>query len=411
MSTVLQLREHREVEYRLSQEQVAVIQKSFKDEVVLTPTLIKDHYILRAGSHVGFLQLPGGLTLVIEPKIPIDTIFFLLTFVYDPTKEIFRQEEQRYTTIDGLFEYVVEVFTHQVEDLIARGILRNYQVRHDDLLAIRGKLQIMETLRRRPVIRDRHWCSFSHFTPDVPENVILRATVHMLKFHAYRAADLPSRLRRLERALAEVALDPEPLDLFDLLEFHRLNEHYRPTLSLACLLLEHITFTGAVGRQAFLSFLIDMDWLFEKVIEAFLQRWSPMGLQAVGQRQYALDRGAHVKVRPDVILLRGRKPVFALDAKYKLDPNRADIYQILAYCHALGIQEAALAYPYTEKVPVGRLSIREPGNVGIHYVPIDLSGTPEEIEVKGKAFAERIGQLIHYAYSREDQSVTYAVKA
>lgn len=406
MSQVLQLREHREVEYKLSQEQVAAIQKSFKDEIRLTPTLNKDHYILRSGSDVGFLQLPGDLTLIIEPKIPIDTIFFLLTFVYDPTKDIFRQEEQRYTTTEGLFEYVVEVFTHQVEDLVARGILRHYQARRDDLLAIRGKLQIMETLRRRPVIRDRHWCSFSHFTPDVSENIILRSTVHILKFHAYRAADLPSRLRRLERALAEVAFGLEPLGLFDQLEFHRLNEHYRPTLSLARLLLEHITFSGAEGQRAFLSFLIDMDWLFEKVIEAFLKRWRPVrGLQTIGQKKYPLDKAKYVKVKPDITLFKGRTPVFVLDAKYKLDPDQTDIYQILAYCHALGIQEAALVYPVSEKVPVGRLSIREPGNVCIHYVPIDLSGSPEEIEVKGKEFSERIGQLI--PYHETEQAIAY----
>lgn len=396
MRETLVIREHNEREYDLSQDQVAVLEADFSKEVQLTPMRDPKRFLIRVSSSVGFIQLPGDLTLAIRSKIPAESILYLLMLVYDPDKKIFRPEEQHFSTFEGIFEFVVQEFVRHVEDLIAGGILRNYQQKEDDLIMIRGKLQITETLRRHPAVRDRHWCQYSRLTPDICENKIIKSTILQLKNYSYQRLDLRSRIRRLERAFIDVAQEIDSLDLFDDLEYHRLNDHYRPALGLARILLENITFSGSVGSESFLSFLINMDWLFEKVIETYLKRWKHAELKVVGQRKESLDHGSQVKVKPDVTLLRGRSPVFAVDAKYKLDPDQKDIYQILAYCHALGIGEAALAYPMSENMPQGKLFIREPGNVGISYVPIDLSGAPQEIEANAEIFINRISQLIPY---------------
>lgn len=413
MGRIITLREHREIYTALSEGQVSHVEASLAGKVEVLPTAERGQVILRSSSHVGFAQLPDDCTLVIEPKIPIATLLFLLALVYDPSSAFFRDEPARFTTVSGMFEFVVHLFAVHVEDLIARGILRGYQDRREDLQAIRGRLLIAETIQRRPVLRDRHWCRFSHFTEDVPENIILNSTIHMLHKYVYADNSLPRRLRHISRSLPEVSLSSDPLELLAALTYHRLNEHYRPALMLAYLLLKHLTFSGATGEEPFLAFMIDMDWLFKRVVGALLRRQSGL-LHAKVREQvtsFCLDFGKEVKVRPDVVLQRGRQPIFVLDVKYKLDPDRADVYQVLAYCHALGLEEAALVYPQGELAPSRSLIIREPGNVRIHYLGLDLSGGPEDILAAGEELAERVGNLIRYSYGVEDRRVKYSLRS
>jgi 5-methylcytosine-specific restriction enzyme subunit McrC len=315
--------------------------------------------------------------------------------VYDPSKEFFRPEQQEFTTSEGLFEFVVEVFTGYVEDIVARGILRGYRPRQEDLRAIRGRLLIAETVHRRPALRDRHWCGFSHFTAEIEENTVLRSTAHLLRAYPYRAKALAGRLRRIGRVMADVSVSPAPLLLYESIEFHRLNEHYRAALILARLLLENMTFTGKAGEETFLSFLIDMNWLFERVVGMLVkQQAGALGVSVSEQHRCYLDLGKQVQTKPDIVLLREHEPVFVLDAKYKLDPDRADVYQVLAYAHALGIERVALVHPLGEELPRRRLRIKEPGAVEVRYLPVDLSGDLDAIERSGEKLAAEVETLL-----------------
>lgn len=61
-------------------------------------------------------------------------------------------------------------------------------------------------------------------------------------------------------------------------------------------------------------------------------------------------------------------------------------------------EAAALVYPQGEIAPSRKLVIREPGNVRIHYLGLDLSGGPTDILAAGEQLAERVSHLIRYAY-------------
>lgn len=391
----ISLEEHQMREVSFSPTEVALLRRELKDAVDVWPTDEPGRYILKAGSHVGFVALPGGRTLIIRPKVLIDTLFALLAAVYDPARDVFRQERQGYTTVESLFEFVVRIFAAQVEDLIARGILRSYRPVVDDPVALRGRLLFAETLRRRPVLRDRHWCTYNCFTPDVAENRILRWTAFCVQPYPYRERSLPGRLRRIGLALAQVSLDPEARRLFDQLSFHRLNDPYRPALMLARLLLDNLTFSGTAGNEPFLAFLVDMNWLFERYVEVVLQRAARQwGVQVVGQKWHPLDAERSVWVRPDVTMQRRGVPLLVLDAKYKLTEAQGDIYQMLAYCHALGLEEGVLVYPAHETAPNSVIRVRGPGNVRVRCLPLDLRGGPTELERRGWELALAIRPLV-----------------
>jgi 5-methylcytosine-specific restriction enzyme subunit McrC len=327
-----------------------------------------------ANSHVGVIPLIEGRTLIIEPKVSIKALFAILDAIYDPKLDFFRSEPQSYTDIEGLFEFAVSIFAKHVEYLIAHGILRGYRSKREDIAAIRGRLLIIENLHHHPGQHDRHWCSFSHFTPDLPENRILRWTAFCLQHITYKDRTLMPRLHRINLALSNVKLDSESRELFERIQFHRLNERYQPVLALARLLLDHLTFSGKVGNEPFLAYLIDMDKLFERYLGFLLTRaanqWE---LQIKEQQEIALDTAHRITIIPDIVLSKKGCNLLVIDAKYKLEADQKDIYQMIAYCHALGVNQAILVHPANEIAPRGKLAIKGPGNIRISYlVPFPL---------------------------------------
>ena len=106
------LQEHRQLEVNLSNIEVETIRKYFPKQLDVWPTLEPGRYLVKAHSCAGMIVLPTAKTIFIYPKIPIQTLFALLSRVYDPNKEIFGDQPQPYTTVSELFEFIVSFFAN-----------------------------------------------------------------------------------------------------------------------------------------------------------------------------------------------------------------------------------------------------------------------------------------------------------
>ncbi len=80
------------------------------------------------------------------------------------------------------------------------------------------------------------------------------------------------------------------------------------------------------------------------------KRGMRMNREMSSQLQYAtfLDEAENVPVKPDFVWTYGGLPRVVVDAKYKSEkPSgfpQADLYQMLAYCTVLGLNEGHLVY-------------------------------------------------------------------
>lgn len=390
METLI-LREHEQRVIDLSGIEVDTLRRYFTKQFEIWPSLEPNKYVVRAQSYAGVIVLPSGRTIFIEPKIQIQTLFALLARVYDPNKEIFFDQPFPYTTISELFEFIVSFFASHAEDLIARGLLRGYQTQIEDSQAIRGRLLIAETIHHHPGLYDVHWCSYRHFTPDIPENRILLWTTFISRAWNFSDLGLTGRLYRVQRILADVHLDPHARLLVDRLEFHRLNESYQPAITLARLILDHLSFTGTQGTEPFLAYLIDMDVLFQQYLTIVLQQEvTKTGFWVREEETHPLDLGGQIIIRPDLLLYKGENPLLVVDAKYKLSAAQEDLYQMLAYCHALGLNRAILVHPSSETAPTGSVMMRGPGDICVEYMSISLSGGPQQLNDHAAQLVDRI---------------------
>lgn len=394
MSEII-LREHESNEVNLSITDVDLLRKSFSTQLEVWPTTEPGKYLIKAKSYVGIIILPSGQKIIIEPKIPVQTLFAILARVYDPEKEYFQDLVHPFTTINDLFEFIVSFFCAHTEDLIKRGLLRGYQSHTEDLQMIRGRLLILETLHRSPGVYDSHWCSFRNFTPDIKENRVLLWTAYVLHTWDFSDPILFNRIHRIQQAMAHVLLDPDARLLLDGMEFHRLNDTYKPALTLARLILDHLAFTGITGNEPFKAYLINMNTLFQDYLAVVIDQ----GLESKGFRvktteQHKLDKHNKVNIEPDILIYDKVNPVLVVDAKYKLNKAEDDLYQMLAYCHTLDLPQGILIHPESETAPAGSIEIRGAGEILVDYLSLDLNGTPEQLKENAAILVEKIKEYL-----------------
>jgi 5-methylcytosine-specific restriction enzyme subunit McrC len=130
----------------------------------------------------------------------------------------------------------------------------------------------------------------------------------------------------------------------------RLNEHYKPALALAELVLRNLSLSEETGELSSSTFVFDMNRVFEDfVTAAFTAAMRKHGGTVRAQvGEYSLDRGGRLRLRPDIGWWDGDRCLAVLDAKYKaIDDGllrHDDAYQMLAYCTTYSLDRGYLVY-------------------------------------------------------------------
>ncbi|MFD8323611.1 McrC family protein [Kitasatospora purpeofusca] len=365
------------------------------------------HWRLRAGSLVGAVRVPvpgtgRALTVRVAPKTPVRRLFFLLGFSLDPAKA---WRQGRDGTVDaGTHEDVLPALAHaverQIDAALRQGVLQGYRRTEESALVVRGRIREAEQIRRHFGRTPPVEITYDAYTADIPENRILRAAAETL----LRLPGVPGPVRRRLAHQRVRLVDAEPLVRGHALPAwapSRLNARYQPALRLAEALLAGTTPEHRPGELRLDGFLFDMNALFEDFVTGALREAvREHGLSARLQDRHHLDTARLVRLRPDLVVYAadGRTPVAVVDAKYKTEksgkhPNE-DLYQMLAYCTALGLDEGHLVYA------AGRTDSRAhevrgtPGPTGrgitLHQHALELDADPADLLADFRTLAARL---------------------
>lgn len=143
------------------------------------------------------------------------------------------------------------------------------------------------------------------------------------------------------------------------------------------------------------GFLFDMNGVYEDfVCTALREAMRDYGGRSVLQaRDIHMDEGESIRLRPDFVWYgESGTPMIVADAKYKARKRRGfpneDLYQLLAYCTALGLPEGHLVYA-KGNAPHTSHHVRHAGTV-LHQHAIDLDQRPARLLAEIDALARRM---------------------
>ncbi len=378
----------------LTREQAEALREGFGEYITVRPAWEPGRYELTAKQYVGIIVLEN-VRINIKPKVPVDNLFYMLTYAYDLPE--FWREEAGLEASEDLFEFIVAIFVSRVGDLVRRGLYRNYITYDEEHTFLRGRLLMAEHLRRNAVQPQRFSQRIHEYTADILENQILRFTLDWLSRLNYRRFEqLRQRLRRTLSAFGEVSFIPIRPEMCDQVSYTRLNDAYRWPISLARLLLQHLSLEGRLGEVPFAAFLFDMNKVFERFVARYLEDYFATHrpeCQVKSQCSIKLDDERKESGIPDIILQKNGQRCLVLDTKYKGfngAPEEADRNQMFMYCHALGLSHGILIYPNDQPISYRR----QFQHVTLSARALSLAGSLDEFEQSCKDFAEELAQVI-----------------
>lgn len=297
------------------------------------------------GTQIGVVSV-AGLQVVIEPKIDINRLVFLMGYARRP--DFWRDDRVLLDADADLPEALADAFVRLARRALEQGLLKGYMTVDETLAVLRGRVREADQLRRRWGRSIPLEVRYDEFTVDIAENQVLLAAVERLLRMPRVGVRHRAGLQRLRLQLADVTalgrggVRPSWTP-------SRLNARYVPALELAELVLAGRSFEQRVGDLVVSGYLFNMATIFEDFVTVALQEAvRPFGGRSWLQFRTHLDEAETVPVRPDFVWSYAGVPRVVVDAKYKAEkPSgfpQADLYQLLAYCTVLGLPVGHLVY-------------------------------------------------------------------
>ncbi|MFD5001952.1 McrC family protein [Streptomyces mutabilis] len=338
---------------------------------------------LRAGSKVGAVNItvPGArkpFTVRVAPKVPIARLFFLLGYSLD-ANGAWRDNEVDVAEHRDLVPALAHALERQTDRALRQGLLQGYRTTEEGSLVVRGRIREAEQIRRRFGAMLPVEVTYDEFTTDIAENRILRTAVERMLWLPGVPRDVRRRLLHQRARLADVTpvVRGQRMPRW---QPTRLNTRYHNVLRLAQVLLDGASAEHAPGGLQIDGFLFDMNRLFEDFVSVALREaLRDSGRTARLQDSHHLDEASAIRMRPDFVLYGpDGVPCAVADAKYKAERRGgypdADLYQMLAYCTALGLEEGHLVYAKGNASHASH-RVRHAGIV-IHQHALDLDQEP-----------------------------------
>lgn len=350
MKKIIQIKEYEQTDQPLlfSAYERNLILKRCKTKLNIIRPLEGEGYLISASSYVGVFNV-DHFQIRVEPKVPLVNVFQMLCYAYELA--FFDKEQTEYNSIQELFEYLIQIFQKKILRLAKEGLFSNYLQQHESLKFLRGKIDIPLQLRKLWK-KETLPCEFCEYSPDILENQIIISTLDKLLTMHYTNPEIRQNLEITKRYYSEINLKRLTLNDFLNVQYHVLNQHYKPIHQFCRMIYELIGIHENQGDIHFNAYSVDMNILFERYIGRLLKE-NLKDFQVDLQKGFYLDEEMELRGKPDIIIYDADLPVLVLDTKYKIDDkvNMQDIHQMNHYMNRLGVNGVLLypAYQLMEK--------------------------------------------------------------
>ncbi len=303
--------------------------------------------------HAGVLGLPSGDLLDIQPKAPCNVLHYL-AYVGRIDEELLHGNDVSVTTGESFVEVVARLFLAELDQVLKRGLRKEYNERQSTEKHLRGQLDIQRQLQRQGTTGTKFECRFDEITHETVENKLLLDAIHRLRTLVTESG-LSSDLNRY-RGRLEQRIDHErmTIDDFEAVSITRLNDYYEDIIELAELVFRQVFIEDLSGLEhQFSSLLINMEQTFESLVYEGVRsvvdndRYDVRN-DSIGYLLTDGDERGHLQMEPDFYIRErdSQDIVFVGDAKWKVEqsPAREDLYQIGSYQAKFGTP-GLLVYP------------------------------------------------------------------
>lgn len=274
--------------------------------------------------------------------IPIRNVYYMLSYAFQSLNEQGYKNiatEQFNNTAELMAAILVKGITVQIK----RGLGKEYIPQTEALSALRGKIDIAESVRKQTMLRKQIICNYDEFSVNGTMNRIIKSTVDLL----LRSDISKTRKKELKKLMVYFD-DVELIDLYKVnwnIRYNRNNQTYRLLISICYLVVKGLLHTNSDGSIKLMDFLDEqrMCQLYEKFILEYYRKEYPQITTNASQIPWQLDDDVSIMlpVMQTDIMLSHKEKVLIIDAKYYAHTlqsqfatntlHSSNLYQIFTY--------------------------------------------------------------------------------
>ncbi len=351
---------------------------------------------LRLDNYVGVIETPCGTRIEILPKHADDhagivqlreLLVRMVTRAFDlPTRDMGPASLRLFDCSPS--EWLMRRFLDLLDRLVKRGVRFEYERLEEGSRFLRGQLDIGRQLRQPP--ERQHIFQIRHdvFSPDTPENRLLKTAVERVR-QATRRSDNWRLAHELSVILEVIPSSRNTERDFRHWRRDRLMAHYDDVRRWCELLLRHEMPLTQAGEWEGISLLFPMEKLYERYVATCLERrLAPRArlTRQAGSERLCRHLGQEWFLLSPDMLLTADDLRFVLDTKWKrIDSalangrdkyglSQTDFYQLYAYGqrYLRGRGELYLIYPRTKSFSKPLPPFEFSDSMRLWVVPFDL---------------------------------------
>lgn len=211
-----------------------------------------------------------------------------------------------------------EILLLGMKSQIKRGIERGYVEHTKDIVGVRGRIDIAETLKGNAYTSNKLVCEFDEYTADTSMNRIVKATLRLLSL-----SDIPKHRKKEIRSIMSYLTEVNEINLHDAdwgFRYNRNNQTYRLLMGICELIYKGMLLSQGEGATMLADFIDDqnMHRLYEKFMLEYFKREHKELKVTASHIPWVLDDGNEnlLPIMQSDIMLKSGDNCFIIDAKY-----------------------------------------------------------------------------------------------
>lgn len=204
-------------------------------------------------------------------EIPIQNIYYLLCYAWNKLIERDIVDVKGIETTQ-LFDLFAKVLINGTSRVLKMGIDRGYVLQNDEIVGIKGKLDLSLSLKKNLFKKAKAQCQYDELSYNVLHNQILKSTLHQLANVDQLAYELKEQLFDLYQRFHEVEEIQLNKAVFRRIQLHQNNSFYEFLLKVCELVIDNLLPSEQKGQSKFQDFIRDerqMAKLFEEFVRNF----------------------------------------------------------------------------------------------------------------------------------------------
>lgn len=207
-----------------------------------------------------------------EVQIPIQNIYYLLCYAWG------LPEQREWVKVDAdscpaVLDLLSRLLTKAADVLLKRGIAKEYHTHEEEILGVKGKLELAQTLKRNRYREGKTICTLDDLTGDILLNQIVYTTMYRLLGNRDVDESVRKDLRRTFFRFPKVSIIDLSRGTFKDVRLNRNNRFYRLILNICEMLFANmLPEENRPGEYRFIDFTRD-EKIMNVVFESFLRNF------------------------------------------------------------------------------------------------------------------------------------------